>query len=395
MPKPITRPVTPFARDRLSPAPQGKLWRVVSGLLPAALVLLGLPLAPAQADQLVLRDLSSQVNVTVVDFDADGVLLVGATRLGWYQLKFGQVAPDRQADFDRWLNEVGEPLFRIRARLGSGDHRDLVELTEPLEPYFEGRQSSTVALLRLAQLRGHLSQGRRAAAFEAWLALRALPLVTPGDSTDLASLPWPTPIDAAHPYPPELPPVWFDREEAQAQFSAVAQRFAELPEPSTADRLMFASFALAANQASIATPLLAEIQPSNDIERNWLLILRCQEERFANRPPDSLAELKGKLPAMSPALAPLALYEIGTTSLQNQAPSPISIGLLDLLRIPAEYPQAAPDLISAALLQAETHLRAAGANDEADRLRRERARRGVRSSLLPHTTSSLSTPPDS
>ena len=292
------------------------------------------------------------------------------------------------------MSEVGEPLFRIRARLESGDHRDLVELTEPLEPYFEGRQSSTVALLRLAQLRGHLSQGRRAAAFEAWLALRALPLVTSGDSTDLAPLPWPTSIDAEHPYPTELPPVWFDRDEAQAHFSAVAQRFAELPEPNTTDRLMFASFALAANQASVATPLLAEFQPSNNIERNWLLILRCQEERFANRPPDSLAELKRQLPTMSPGLAPLALYEIGTTSLQNQPPSPTAIGLLDLLRIPAEYPQAAPDLISAALLQVENHLRAAGANYEADRLRRERVRRGVRSSVLPNTPSPP-TPPDS
>lgn len=394
MPKPTNRPAISVARGRLSPAPQGKSWRVVSGLVLTAVVNLSLRLTPAPADQLVLRDLSSQVNVTVVDFDADGVLLVGATRLGWYQLKFGQVAPDRQADFDRWLNEVGEPLFRIRARLESGDHRDLVELTQPLEPYFEGRQSSTVALLRLAQFRGHLSQGRRAAAFEAWLALRALPLMTSGDTSDLATLPWPASIDAEHPYPPDLPPVWFDREEAQAQFSAVAARFAELPEPNTTDRLMFASFALAANQASVATPLLAEIQPSNDIERNWLLILRCQEERFANRPPDSLAELKRQLPAMSPALAPLALYEIGTTSLQNQPPSPTAIGLLDLLRIPAEYPQAAPDLISAALLQAENHLRAAGANAEADRLRRERTRRGVRSSVLLNTPS-LATPPDS
>ena len=98
-------------------------------------------------------------------------------------------------------------------------------------------------------------------------------------------------------------------------------------------------------------------------------------------PTDAVAELQTRLDRDDGTLA----FDESTGYLRS---------VLDLLRIPAEYPQAAPDLISAALLQAENHLRAAGANVEADRLRRERARRGVRLSVLPNTPA-LSTPPDS
>ncbi|HAN98272.1 MAG TPA: hypothetical protein DCQ98_12950 [Planctomycetaceae bacterium] len=335
-------------------------------------------LAPSSldADQLVLSDLTSLVDVTVAEVDADGVLLIGARRIGWDRLRGGEVAPELQEAFDRHVVELGVPLRRLRYRLTIGDYRGLAEGAEALAPLYAESASPTAALVRLAAFRGHLESGRRAAAFGAWLALQRTD--APSFDAEDSRLPWPA-VSQAGLWSPELPPVWFDTEEATAEFDQVAAEFSAIPRPTPTARLLFASLAIAAGRSSVATEQIAAVTAPNENEKGWIEVLKLSLDRSGDGPTTRTISLRQRLPSLTPEVRPLALYELATARLADRPSTDITAPTLDLLAIPAEYPTAGTDLIGAALHAVVEASIAAGRTDVAQRVREELERRHARS----------------
>ncbi len=348
-----------------------------AGLAAILLVaLVGLAPSSIDADQLVLSDLTSLVDVTVAEVDADGVLLIGARRIGWDRLRAGEVAPELQEAFDRHVVELGIPLRRLRYRLTIGDYRGLAEGAEVLAPIYAESASPTAALVRLAAFRGHLEAGRRAAALGAWLALQRTD--APSFDAEDSRLPWPA-VSQAGLWSPELPPIWFDSDEATAAFEQVAAEFAAIPRPTPTARLLFASLAIAAGRSSVATEQIAAVTAPNENEKGWIEVLKLTLERTGDGPTTRTIALRQRLPSLSPEVRPLALYELAKARLADGASTDITGPTLDLLAIPAEYPTSGTDLIGAALHAVVEASMAAGRTDVALRVREELERRHARS----------------
>ena len=127
----------------------------------------------AAEDRLELRDLTVIANRTVRGFDLDGVALDDGRIIAWDRIQHGQLrsvelAP-RQREFDRFLQSVGEPLYRLRQRLKVGDIQGLGKLAAELAPQYRGRTSGSSYLVAQAMFWSHLASGRREAALIAHL----------------------------------------------------------------------------------------------------------------------------------------------------------------------------------------------------------------------------------
>src|SRR5687767_7765212 len=129
----------------------------------ASVILVAALLAPAaaRADRLVLRNLTILQNRAVQGFDEDGVRLDGGMVVGWDEIERGSVAAEQQAKFDALLKELGEPLYRVRQRLRTGDHEGLVAAAEQVFPRYAGRVSRAAYLVAQATMWGRLAVGRR------------------------------------------------------------------------------------------------------------------------------------------------------------------------------------------------------------------------------------------
>jgi hypothetical protein len=112
-------------------------------------------------DTVVLRDLSILENVSISDFDSDGILLDDGKRFYWDQIYSGTVSEENQQAFDRSISELGTPLFLINSRIAK---RSFGLLRDPINSLKEreaelGPQNSI--LLQAARYFDSLNSGNR------------------------------------------------------------------------------------------------------------------------------------------------------------------------------------------------------------------------------------------
>lgn len=326
-------------------------WRL---LLVAGCVAGGFCRADA-ADRIVLRNLKIITDQTVVGFDEDGVRLADATMIGWDEIERATIASERQAEFNRWLTELGEPLFRVGQRLRVGDYAGALPHAEALAPRYRGRTSDTAYLVAQSLMWGRLSAGQREAALVPYL--ECYDILRKRGTTQI-KLPGERRLnfDPRTALTPELAPVWFDHEAAKAALPDVLQTVRAMKERPEGAYLYFASLALAAGDEAAAERVLQGMRGSESEITELREILTAQREVLGPDPAAGVNRLRKLIPLVGPKHQALAWYWLGRGALRLPDHPTRQQGVLDLLRIPALWGRSQPELSAAALYEASRAL---------------------------------------
>jgi hypothetical protein len=346
----------------------------------AGLALLTAVAAPGAqaADRLILRNLDFILDRTVVALDEDGATLDapladGTTQLSWDRIERGKVALD-QARFDELLAEIGLPLFRVRQRLKSQDYAGLAAPAELLYPKFADRSSPAALNVAQATLWSRMALGRREAAVEPYL--RVVRLLAGGKlSTEEIPGKRQLAVDLATGLSSELIPVWHDSAAAKQALAGVQQAIRDISPPRPAGvYVYYATLALAAGEPAEAERVLPFITEDSPELAAWRRVILAQREVLAGGTPEAASQLADELATIPPTVRPAALYWVGRSRLLSSDDSIVRDGLLDLLSIPAEYPQVDAELAAAALYLAADQLDKVKDDEGAAAIRQEISR---------------------
>lgn len=303
------------------------------------------------ADDILLRDLSTISDRTVVSFDPDGVKLDDGRLLGWDQIETATVGKDQDA-FTKQLKQLSEPLYRIRQRLKIGDYASLEETADGLYPLYKTRKSATAYMVIQAVMWARLAVGKREGAVEPYLRAFDL-LVAEKIKPDLPGNRR-LQFDAATGMTSELLPVWFNEKEAAAAFTEVSEAARTIKTKTRHGLYAYAvSLAIAGKEFSRVGPLLATLENGNDEIKQLHAIFELQlavaQGKDTGPAVAKLAPLKAKLTGVA---KPVGWYTIGNAQLKSSDLSQQQQGILNLLRLPAIYHQSNPEVAAAGVYQA-------------------------------------------
>jgi len=114
-------------------------------------------------------------------------------------------------------------------------------------------------------------------------------------------------------------------------------------------RIYYATLALAAGDWEASRRVLAGVQGEQPVLAELLRIAVAQGEVLAGQPGAALQQLDENFDKLDPKNQPLALYLLGRSKLDASDPVRQREGMLQLLRLPALYGDAYPDLAAAGL----------------------------------------------
>ena len=311
------------------------------------------------ADRIVLRDLTIISDRTVQAMSMDGVQLDNGQVIGWGEIETGRLGGGRQELFDKYVKNVGVHLFRIRQRLENGDYRSLTPSAEAIERFYRGRNSAAGYMVMQALMWGRMAEGKRAAAVAPYLHCYAY---LRGAGAEAVPPPGERRLqyDAATGMCEELPPIWFDTDQAKTALPEVAAAISKIQEPRPpATRIYYGSLAIAAGDMAAADRALKGLAANNPRISQLQLILNAQREIIAGSPAvntDRLADSATLLPSNRP----LAKYWLGMAKVADDDVVQQREGVLDLLHLPAVYGDLSPALAAAGLYQAMQTLQALG-----------------------------------
>jgi len=303
------------------------------------------------ADRIVLRNLKIITGKKVKSLDDDGVKLQDGQTVGWDEIERISVAPERQAEADRLLEELGIHLYRIRQRLKVGDYKGLLPHAEALSSRYATRQSRTAYMVQQSLMWGLLAAGRREEALAPYLcclqylrAQESRPVDLPGQRRLM--------LDKKTGMTPELPPVWFDAKAAKKAMPDVFRIVAAMKQPRpVGTRVYYGTLALAAGQVDTAQPFLDGIKGDDPATAQLKTIAMAQTEVQAGRSGSALKDLEASLDELSPTNRPVALYWLGMAKIGAESRSVQLQGVLQLLHLPAVYGKKFPELAGAGLYQ--------------------------------------------
>jgi hypothetical protein len=324
-------------------------------------------------DRIILRNLNVITGKTVVGFDEDGVRLDDGTRIGWDEIERGRVRAEQQAAFDRTLEELGEPLYRIRQRLTVGDYPGLLTHAEAVYGRYVRRRSPTAYMVAQALMWARTAVGRREEAVEPYLRCYTYLRSLPESQVDLPGRRR-LRFDGETGMSPELIPVWFDSQAAGSALPGVLATISEMPPPRPeGTRVYYGTLALASGSLDRGASVLGGMQGGHPVLAELRDIGLAQREVTAGRPGPAVSQLAGRFDRLTPANKPLAIYWLGMARATAPQETAQREGVLELLHLPALYGRQYPELAAAALFQAMESLTAWG--DES-------GRRAVRRELL-------------
>ena len=281
------------------------------------------------ADRLILRNLDILTDRTVTALDEDGLVLDaarpgGSGRVTWDEVERGTIALD-QPRFDALLKELGPPLYRIRQRLKVGDYEALGEPAESLYPRFADRRGPTAYMVCQATMWSRLAAGQRETAAEPYL--RCFELVRAGAARS-GGLPGNRRLllDGKTAISPELLPIWFDAEAAQAALPGVQNAIRSITQPRPEGAYVYyASLALAAGDTAEFTRVLPSIRGEDPAAAPWRDILLAQQEVLAGSPGSQIEALKVGWALPTSAIRPRTANSVGTAH-PTRGTRPHSIG---------------------------------------------------------------------
>ena len=248
---------------------------LVTALLAA--MVCGICTVPASGQSnIVLRDLSLVEGREIKSFDLQSIKLDDGSELSWDQVFRATVQPDRQAEFDRNIEEIGLPLFRLRQRIAVGDWSRLNEITDQMMIRYSGVDSPTGKTVCVAAMKGRLESRSRAEAVLPFLMACGKSAELP-DST-LASLGI-TNAELQNGISEQLLPVWFNRQAVEKQRDAIVaysqEQGVSLP---AGGKIYLASFCIFLEQWEQARQYLEEIDSNANVGQ-WKRLLMAEVNR--------------------------------------------------------------------------------------------------------------------
>ena len=355
---------SPFVRDRAKTrnvglrsasgdrdATRARRWLAVKRFIVTLAVVTCTHLSHA-ADRIVLRDLTIISDAKVAAMTLDGVQLGDGKVIGWDEIETGRLDGGRQELFDKYLENVGVHLFRIRQRLENGDYRSLSPSAEAIAKYYRGRSSATAYMVMQAQMWGRMAQSKHAGAVAPYL--HCFEYLRDKENTT-SSLPGKRRLkfDPVTGMCDELPPIWFDAAAAKEALPEVASAINSMQKPRPdASRIYYASLALAAGDESSGAGALAGVAENNARSAQLKLILEAQREISTNAPGEKTDQLAAMFVELAQANRPLARYWLGMGKIRGDKVQARREGVLDLLHLPALHAEQTPELAAAALFEA-------------------------------------------
>lgn len=335
----------------------------------------------AFADRIILRNLTVLSDVTVESFDLDGVRLTDGRAFGWDEIERGQIAADRQAEFDQTLGEVGIPLLRIRQNLESGAEGRLSDVVEPVLAKYQDRRGPTAYLVNQAAMWGRLAQGRREEATASYARCLALLAETPSLADRLPGKRR-LAIDPATGIVRDISPIYFDPDAARQAYEEVVATIRERNLRQPGIYAYAGALAIAAGEIEVAEKVQSSLQGSA-AEIAALRDLVGLQVALAKKSPDpeaARAESR-KWSRLSPALQPAWLYAAGAAMTASDDATLRDEGVVALLHVPALFSTTEPIVAAAALDAAASASERAGDAKGASRLRAELTSRFPESSF--------------
>lgn len=299
------------------------------------------------ADRIVLRDLSIIGDRNVQGVDEDGLQLDDGRLITWDRVEQVAIADEqRNAAALRLLDELGQPLYRIRQRVSVGDDRGALEYAEQLYPRYRDRDSATAYLVVQALMWGRLAADKREAALGPYFWCLAYLRRHP----DQPPLPGGRRLafDPKTGLTPELPPIWFDAEASREAIADVSKMGARMPRPRPPGMYVYlATLAIAADQPKLAEQALRAVPSSDPLMAQWRRLIAAQQAVLTEAGNEALQELAGDATEWDPAGRPFVDYWLGRACLLD--PKRRETGMLYLLRVPALNGNEQPELAGAAL----------------------------------------------
>lgn len=322
--------------------------RAAGAIVVVGFVLL-IPYQPLLADRIILRNLDVISDQQVVSFNADGVRLADDRVITFDLIESGRVSAAQQADFDQILKQLGSHLYRIRRRLETGDYAGLLQHAEAIYPTYAERTSATAYMVFQALMWGRLAAGQREAALEPYLRCHEYLRVS-NKTGDSIALPGRRRlrVDMQTGLSSELPPLWFDVQQARQQLQPVARVISQMQKPRPPGaRVYYATLALTAGRIELARSVLTDLNGLDALKN----IIAAQADFLADKPALAIQQLEPLGKQLPLSQQTLALYWRGRARSVSSEPDNQRLGLLDLLRIPAAYGERFPDVAGAALYE--------------------------------------------
>jgi hypothetical protein len=330
--------------------------------LAALVVVVGIAAQANAADRIILRNTKVIADRSVVAFDPDGVRLSGnpPLTLTWDEIEAAKLGKD-QAAFDAMLKALGDPLYRIRLRLGTGDYRDILTQAEAVFPTYATRRSQTAYMVFCALMWSRLVHGQRAEALEPYIlaleCLRAAPpggLALPGERRPR--------IDVRTGLSDDLLPVWFDGATATASLPGASKALTSVKAPPPPGlNLLVASLAIASGELDEADRLLASTPGDAKAVGDLRHVVAAERELAGEgKPGTAVATLRKLADAPGFLQKPLAYYWLGLADLKAEDERTRREGVVELLHLPALYGGDQPEVAASALDRAQRALEAMG-----------------------------------
>lgn len=319
----------------------------------------------------VLRDLTRSAERRVVDFDASGVRLDNGERVAWRKILTARAPEGRQEEFDRMVEQIGLPRFRLEQRLLAGDWPAAEVAAERVveQGFLPPLTAYQVAVTRM---KNELVQGDRVAAVVPLLeALRWEADLS--DAERAAAISYAPRISETELIPPELIPIWFDPEGVLAAWQ-IRSRDAEQENANpTATSLVFdTSLALTAGDLVAARMRLDRLESILGRDHEWVVLLRSQAMLLEGQRGAAMAELDTMREGEWSATARVARWWwLGQAWEQMGEEQDATRAALAYLQIAAAGSGVSPALIGAALYRAAAIADRQGRTDEAEILRDE------------------------
>ena len=320
----------------------------------------------------------------MLDFDRAGVMLSDGNKLGWDKILKAQTPPDRQEEFDRYINDLGLPLFRMKTRIRNADWSGAGEVAEPLLKITNAKAGelpnvNTAYLAHLSAMKSKLHNGDRTGAVWNFIQAATLQKNIDQEILELVGTSRLPERDLNLLFSRDILPIWFDLEQLEDIAGRLNTAIQETDTPAPGLVIYLASIQIERSQIQAAEDLLRSLE-SNDEEINaWKIILAARIQIKTGNSVKSQSMLEQNESALVGGARPAGFYYRGIAVLDNQEPAqsddPVDIdrakAILMLLRIPAIYGDRYRHLAAAALFQAAEIAKLRGLSDEAERLKKE------------------------
>lgn len=320
----------------------------------------------------VLRDLTLITDQTVHTFNQDSVRMSDGTTLSWDQILRGRVAAEDQQEFDRYVREIGLPLYQMKQRIRVRDWTRLDEVAGTLFVQYSGEDSTIGKTVCLASAKGKLETGARAEAVIPFL-MASIKQSSLSDET-LEAMGYQR-SELAIGVSPQLLPVWFDLNAVGVQKQSLVAFAAELGDKFPGGGYVYlASFSLALGELEEAKGFATKISDRHETLKQWkrLMLFEIERQTHEDLHLGDRFQIDDESPAGVRAVSRYFDAIASENALREGDPVPV---ILQHMKVAALWGKQFPDVSAAALYRAARLAESVGMSDEAETISRELLRK--------------------